>query len=417
MRIFIFILVLILIDIYAFQTLPAALRRHPQHKRWAYGLYTGIAALCYLGILLTGLKMVELPRLPQAIFRTFLFTVYLSKFLMICLMALDDLRRLGSWIARQVARLIRWGRPETSNRSPVSEGEPITRSEFLAKSSLALATVPVLSTTYGMVVGAHDYRVRHQKVKLPQLPKEFEGLRIAQISDIHSGSFFNKTAVRRGIEMVNRQGADMVLFTGDLVNNRAKEMDEYFEVFNKIKAPLGVYSSLGNHDYGSYYRWKSEAAREQNFKDMIELHERLGWKLLRNENELLRIDGEALGILGVENWSANPRFPRHGDLRKARQGADEASVKLLLSHDPSHWKAQVLNTDIDLMLAGHTHGMQFGVEIAGIKWSPVEFAYDEWAGLYQKDGQYLYVNRGFGYIGLPARIGMPPEITILELES
>lgn len=417
MRIFIFLGLLILLDVYAFQTLRTALRRTPKLRRWAYGAYVLLAVLCYGLLLLTGLKILELDRLPNSIFRAFLFANYLSKFIMVFFLFLDDFRRTIQWLARQIGQLV--DRTFDMRKSGGKfEGEPISRSEFLAKSSLALAAFPAISTTYGMIVGAHDYRIHHKTIRLPHLPKALDGVRVAQISDIHAGSFFNKTAVRRGIEMVNRQKADLIFFTGDLVNNRASEMKDYFEVFTKIKAPLGVYSSLGNHDYGSYYRWKSEAAEKQNFQDMLELHQRLGWRLLRNENELLRIDGETLGVLGVENWSANPRFPRQGDLQKAWQGTQEAAVKLLLSHDPSHWKAQVLDyKDIDLMFAGHTHGMQFGVEIGDVKWSPAEFAYNEWAGLYEQNGQFLYVNRGFGYIGLPARIGMPPEITVVELKK
>ncbi len=268
-----------------------------------------------------------------------------------------------------------------------------------------------------MIVGAHDYRIRKETLRLPQLPKEFDGIRITQISDIHSGSFFNKTAVMRGLEMIQGTKADVIVFTGDLVNNRAREIGDYFEIFNKVRAPLGVYSSLGNHDYG--YRFNSEKDREKNFKEMIELHERLGWDLLRNENRLLKVDNEILSIVGVENWSANPRFPRLGDVKKALEGSQESPVHILLSHDPSHWDAQVRKEfkEIDLMLAGHTHGMQMGVEVGDIRWSPSQYGYKQWAGLYEENRQYLYVNRGFGYIGLPARIGMPPEITVIELKQ
>ncbi|MGF1534561.1 MAG: metallophosphoesterase [Bernardetiaceae bacterium] len=403
-----FLSILIILDLYAIQTLRVALRHQQRTRRWAYGLYAVFSLLVYVGLVLTGFKFVILDRWDEALFRNIFFAFFLTKFIWSVLLLIDDLRRLALWLARKIARFF-----EPKERF---EGQAIPRSEFLAKTGLALTAFPAIATTYGMVVGAHDYRVREVALRLPHLPRQLDGLRIVQLSDIHSGSFFNKTAVRRGIELIGNQKADMVFFTGDLVNNRAREMTDYFEVFNKISAPLGVYSVLGNHDYGTYYRWKTKKDSEQNFRDMLELHQRLGWKLLRNQNDILTIDGEQLAILGVENWSANPRFISPGDLKKTYAGSQDAAIRLLLSHDPSHWRAQVLDyPDIDLMLAGHTHGMQFGVEVGDVRWSPVQMVYPEWAGLYNQNGQYLYVNRGFGYIGLPGRIGIPPEITVITL--
>jgi uncharacterized protein len=222
--------------------------------------------------------------------------------------------------------------------------------------------------------------------------------------------------VKGGVEMVLKEKPDLILFTGDLVNNESREVNEYIDVFNKLRAHLGVYSITGNHDYGDYKSWPDQAAKKKNFIDLMEAHRLLGFDLLMNENRSLRQNGESLAIIGIENWGAG-RFSKYGKLAVAYAGIEEASIKILLSHDPSHWDAQVRPQygDIDLTLSGHTHGFQFGVEIGNFKWSPSQYAYKQWAGLYQEGNQYLYVNRGFGYIGYPGRVGMPPEITILEL--
>jgi predicted MPP superfamily phosphohydrolase len=271
--------------------------------------------------------------------------------------------------------------------------------------------------SYGILSGAHDYRVRRLKVALPNLPQAFDGIRIAQLSDIHSGSFFNKIAVQGGIDMLLAEKPDVIFFTGDLVNNTADEMKDYFDIFKQVKAPLGVYSVLGNHDYGDYVQWASPQAKQKNLQTLMQTHADMGWQLLMNENKILKQGSEQIAILGIENWGAKGHFPKHGKLAEAYRGTEEAPVKLLLSHDPSHWDAQVRPEfgDIDIMFAGHTHGMQFGIEIGSFKWSPVQYMYEQWAGLYTKDNQHLYVNRGYGYLGFPGRIGMLPEITIMEL--
>lgn len=307
------------------------------------------------------------------------------------------------FIFRQYARLV--------------AGQAIPRSEFLAKTALIAASVPFGTMAYGILSGAHDYRIRKVTVKLPNLPRSFDGLTIGHISDIHSGSFFNRTAVRGGVDMLMKHKPDLIFFTGDLVNNESKEVKDYISVFDKFKAPLGVYSVTGNHDYGDYHRFDSVAAKRKNFDDLIEAHRVMGFNLLMNRNHIIEQGGEKLAIIGNENWGAG-RFSKYGKLDRAHQGTDEAAVKLLLSHDPSHWDAQVRPQykDIDIQFAGHTHGFQFGVEIGNFKWSPSQYAYKQWAGLYQEGSQYLYVNRGFGYLGYPGRIGMPPELTIMELK-
>jgi uncharacterized protein len=337
---------------------------------------------------------------------TGVFAVYFSKLFGGLFLLIDDAQRLVRWFAGMF------------NKTPATPlpGEVITRSQFLSQAAVAATAVPFGVMVYGIISGAHDYRVKRIKIPLANLPKEFDGLRIAQLSDIHSGSFFNKTAVKGGVEMVLKEKPDLILFTGDLVNNESREVNEYIDVFNKLRAPLGVYSITGNHDYGDYKSWPDQAAKKKNFIDLMEAHRLLGFDLLMNENRSLRQNGESLAIIGIENWGAG-RFSKYGKLAVAYAGIEEASIKILLSHDPSHWDAQVRPQygDIDLTLSGHTHGFQFGVEIGNFKWSPSQYAYKQWAGLYQEGNQYLYVNRGFGYIGYPGRVGMPPEITILEL--
>ncbi len=337
---------------------------------------------------------------------TGLFATYFSKLFGVFFLLIDDAQRLVRWVANYFSK-------QPANALP---GEVISRSQFLTNAAMLATTIPFGAMAYGIISGAHDYHVKHISIKLPNLPKSFDGVRIAQLSDIHSGSFFNKTAVKGGVEMVMNEKPDIIFFTGDLVNNEAGEVKEYMDVFNKLRAPLGVFSVTGNHDYGDYKNWDSKEAKQQNFKDLIEAHQLLGFDLLMNENRVIEQGGDRISILGIENWGGG-RFAKYGKLDQAYSGA-EAPVKILLSHDPSHWDAQVRPSykDIDLMLSGHTHGFQFGVEIGGFKWSPSQYAYKQWAGLYQEHNQYLYVNRGFGYLGYPGRIGMPPELTIIELK-
>lgn len=316
---------------------------------------------------------------------------------------LEDIRRGITWIV---------------NLFPfVEEKHSTSRSDFMQKSAIIAGALPVAAMSFGVISGAHDYRVKKRIVYSPNLPKAFDGIRVAQISDIHTGSFFNKTAVEGGIDLLNAQKPDIAFFTGDLVNNRSEEAKEYLNIFKRVTAPLGVYSVMGNHDYGDYTSWSSEAAKQKDIKNLHEMHRYMGYDLLLNENRTIKVDGEEIAILGCENWGAG-RFSKYGDMSKTIAGTEEKPYKLLLSHDPSHWDAQIRQEyqDIDLMLAGHTHGMQFGVEIGNFRWSPVQYRYKQWADLYQEGEQSLYVNRGYGFIGYPGRIGILPEITILELK-
>ncbi len=332
--------------------------------------------------------------------------LYFSKLFAVLFLFVDDLQRGVRWIANYF-----------STREPNLPGETITRSEFLSKAALVASAVPLGLAAYGVISGAHDYRIKRISLKLPNLPRSFDGIRIGQISDIHSGSFWNKRAVKGGVEMMMKEKPDLIFFTGDLVNNESSEVKEYIPIFEKLKAPLGVFSITGNHDYGDYHQWPTSEIKRKNFADLIEAHRLLGYDLLMNENRTIKLNGDQLAIIGIENWGAG-RFSKYGKLDQAYRGIEEASTKILLSHDPTSWDAIVRPNyrDIDLTLSGHTHGFQFGVEIANIKWSPCQYVYKQWGGLYQEDDQYLYVNRGFGYLGYPGRIGMPPELTIIELK-
>jgi uncharacterized protein len=338
---------------------------------------------------------------------TGLVATYFSKLFGVVVLLVDDAQRLVKWLANFFYKGVDSSLP----------GEAITRSEFLSKAAILASGVPLGAFAYGIISGAHDYRIIRQQVLIKDLPKAFDGFRLVQLSDIHTGSFWNKTAVQGGVDMVLQEKPDLIVFTGDLVNNETDEVRNYIDVFNKLKAPFGVKSITGNHDYGDYRNWNTTEEKAQNFADLIRAHKELGFDLLMNQNRTITVNGEGIGIMGVENWGKG-RFAKYGKLDVAYQGMAEIPTKILLSHDPSHWDEQVrqLYPDIDLMLAGHTHGFQFGVEIGGVKWSPSQYVYKQWAGLYKEGNQQLYVNRGFGYLGYPGRVGMPPEITVLELK-
>ena len=283
---------------------------------------------------------------------------------------------------------------------------------------LLIGGIPVILLTYGMFRNKYRYRIFREKVKISNLPPQLKGLKIVQISDIHAGSFTAIEPVLAGVNKIIGEAPDLFFFTGDLVNTVAEEIKPFIPVFSKIKAKYGVYSIMGNHDYGDYAHWPSAEAKAQNRSALEAAHLDLGWKLLNNENEMIDIEGARVAIIGVENFSANRRFSRYGDLKTASAGTHEADLRVCLSHDPSHWSHEILSDypKIELTLSGHTHGGQFGLEIFNWKWSPVQYFYKYWAGLYQQTNQYLYVNRGFGFLGYPGRVGILPEITVLELE-
>ncbi|MBE5321348.1 metallophosphoesterase [Pedobacter sp. MR2016-19] len=394
-------------DIYFFKAILSVFKWKPRTKKifgilyWSYSilLIIGVFAGIYLNLFLT----------LRAIILVAFFLTVACKMAMLPFLILDDLRRLFIKFFRK---------KQIIKDQPISEAEPISRSQFLVKAGLVAAAVPLTSLSWGIISGAYDYQVRRVNLILPNLPKAFDGITMGQISDIHSGSFYNKTAVKGGVEMLLGEKPDFIFFTGDLVNNLTNEVRDYQDIFSKVKAPLGVYSSLGNHDYGDYYFGKeSSPAKVKNLKDMVEVHKIMGYDLLMNENRRLKVDGEEIGILGIENWGMG-RFPKYGKMELAVQNTDDLPVKLLLSHDPSHWRGEVLQKypQIDAMFSGHTHGMQFGVRLKEYQWSPVQYIYKEWAGLYQEQKQQLYVNVGYGFLGYPGRVGILPEITIFTLK-
>ena len=406
-------LFLVIIDYYVFQAVTVAFSGlSVQVRQVIYGFYWALTGLSITGLLVYYLGNAD--RLPRR-FKTYLLvgiaTNFIAKTFAVIVIFLEDLQRGVRWAYLQIKQLVQQG------ATPAAEEVTIPRSPLWSQAALAIGSVPVVAISWGIISGAHDYRIRRKTITLPNLPKAFDGIRIGQLSDIHSGSFRNRIAVKGGVEMLNHEKPDVVFFTGDLVNNQAAEMNDYVNVFDKVKAPLGVFSILGNHDYGDYVRWPSPESKLLNLESLKSVHKQMGWHLLLNEHHLLKDGGDALAIMGIENWGARG-FSKYGKLAEAHRGTAAAAVRLLLSHDPSHWSAEVLKDypDIDVSFAGHTHGMQFGVEIGNIKWSPVQYMYKEWAGLYEKQGQYLYVNRGFGYLGYPGRIGIPPEITIIELK-
>jgi predicted MPP superfamily phosphohydrolase len=306
-----------------------------------------------------------------------------------------------------------------NNTSPERSQYIPSRRAFVSQVGLALAAIPLSSIVYGIWKGKYNYRVIRQVLHFDDLPDAFDGFTIAQVSDIHSGSFDNKEKIEYGVDLLNDQNPDLVLFTGDLVNNKADEMEPWIKTFGRLKGKHGQFSILGNHDYGDYISWESARAKEANMQRLYQVHEEIGFKLMRNENHHIEKDGQRIALLGVENWG-KPPFPQHGDIKQAMNGVDANAFKILMSHDPSHFDEEVKHVDekIHLTLSGHTHGMQFGIEIPGlIKWSPVKYRYPKWAGLYEDLGRYLYVNRGFGYLAFPGRVGIWPEITLIELRK
>lgn len=294
-----------------------------------------------------------------------------------------------------------------------------SRRKFISTIAIGIAAIPFASLLYGMYRGKYNFKVLRYVLHFEDLPEAFDGYRITQISDIHSGSFDNREKIEYAVNLVKEQKGDVLLFTGDLVNNKATEMLPWKDLFGELKAKDGVYSILGNHDYGDYVDWNSQAEKTQNLEDLKFLQKQMGFDLLLNESRFIERDGQRIAIIGVENWGKGG-FKKAGDLKKASEHIDKNDFKILMSHDPSHWDEVVLKDDYHyhLTLSGHTHGMQFGIEIPGwIKWSPVKWRYKHWAGIYKELGQYINVNRGFGYLGYPGRVGIWPEITVIELKK
>lgn len=343
-------------------------------------------------------------------FYYFLFGItllfYLPKLVLSFFQIIDDGWMLSQWIAKKFAS------------EPNQSAGGMSRARFLYHTGIVVASIPFIGAAYGMIKGRWDFRIVRKTMSFDNLPASFDGYKIVQISDAHVGSFFsNYKPVEKALELINNLNADLVLFTGDLVNNFAKEAEEWIPYFKEIKAKDGKFSILGNHDYGDYSSWPSEEAKQENFNRLTKIHGEMGFDLLRNENRTVKRNGEEIAVLGVENWGVKP-FPQLGDISKAKNGVENTPFKVLMSHDPSHWGYETIKNhkDVNLTLSGHTHGAQFGVELGNIKWSPVKYKYPRWAGEYTEGKQKLYVNRGIGYIGFPGRVGMPPEITVIELK-
>jgi predicted MPP superfamily phosphohydrolase len=398
-----------LLDFYIFQALQVVL---PASSKARMAIIIGywiisISALVYF-ILMPYVNTDTWPRWLVTYTRAIVIGLFLSKFIAALFFAVDDLRRGGTWLISRFS--------QKPSPAVAQDGAGITRSVFMSWLGLAVGGTLFSTLVYGFG-NKYRYQVNRLRMNFKNLPVAFKGMRIVHISDIHSGSFTDKEAVEKGIKKILKEKPDMILFTGDLVNDRATEMTDYIDVFSKLNAPLGVYSTLGNHDYGDYVKWESHSAKQENLEQLKQVHKQMGWRLLMNEHVVLEKGNDRIALLGIENWSAKGNFGKYGKMEDAYTGSEQFPFKILMSHDPSHWDAEVTQKygDIDLTLAGHTHGMQFGVELPGFRWSPVQYMYKRWAGLYEAGDQKLYVNRGYGFIGYPGRVGILPEITVIEL--
>lgn len=402
--------ILILTDVYVFfATRSLVLYSSPKHKMiYAVSYWSVSAVVIALLLLLPYFNLMQPHSLISNTIFALIVALFFAKIIAAVFFLVDDVRRMFQWIVGQLF---------STNTAMITTGEPgISRSAFLTWLGI-MAGGSLFGTFIWGLSNKYNYQIKRIKLSFNNLPSAFKGLKIVHISDIHSGSFTNKNAVNRGVDKILQEKPDVILFTGDLVNNQADEMQGYIELFSRLKAPMGVYSTLGNHDYGDYMQWKSAAAKEENLSKLKSIHAQLGWRLLLDENLPLQKNGEAIGLVGVQNISGRGGFHTYGNLDKAMYNADHYPFTILMSHDPSHWNKEVTEKykNIDLTLSGHTHGMQFGVEVPGLRWSPVQYMYKQWAGLYEQDRQKLYVNRGFGFIGYPGRVGILSEITTIEL--
>ncbi len=395
---FILIGIFFLLEFYVYQAFKTLVSH-------SYGrvFYLGVTLVIYIIICY---NLLQINRNTDAnrlyIVTTLFFVAVVPKILAAVFLLIDDILRVSLWGFEYF----------TSNSTHLPE-----RRKFLSWMGLGLAGVVSALVLDGVVFGKYRHRVRKVKLKIKNLPASFKGYKVIQISDVHSGSFSNPEKLRDAINLINEQNADLVLFTGDMVNNLATEFVPMVPLFQSIKAKDGKYSVLGNHDYGDYVEWASPQEKAKNLEYLIQLQKQAGFNMLRNSNVKIEKNGESLYILGVENWGLKP-FPQLGDLDKALEGVPQQAVKILMSHDPTHFDEKVKQhpTDIALTLSGHTHGMQFGLDLKNHRWSPVQYRYPKWADLYENNGKYLYVNRGFGVIGFSGRVGMLPEITLIELQ-
>lgn len=396
--------VLIIIELYAFQALRTLIK-----LKWVLVSYQIISVIVLIFIVYSFMQFDRsIGQTKQTMFTMGLvLLVYVPKLILTLVLLGEDLFRLG-------AGSINFFIENDDNTAFFS-----SRRKFVSQVGLGLAAIPFMSLIYGITIGRYNYKVIKQRIFFPDLPDAFDGFTITQISDVHSGSFDNPEKISYAIDLVNEQNSDMILFTGDIVNTDAKEMHPWIETFNRIKKhEYGKYSVLGNHDYGEYVTWPTEVAKEENFQAIKNLYGEIDFKLLLNEHTYIEKGEDKIALIGVENWGQN--FKKAGDINKASLGVNQEDFKILMSHDPSHWDYEIKNHDknFHLTLSGHTHGMQFGIEIPGyFKWSLAQYVYAQWAGLYENLGRYVYVNRGFGYHAYPGRVGIMPEITVIELKK
>ena len=403
LRWIIFIIIYLIMGFYALQALKTA-TRYP----WVYYVMV-VVSLLILGNFVYQFSWGEqagrvLSR-PKSYAFGFLLAILTFKIITILFLFSEDIFR---FIAASYHKL----------SGNTTEFSLPTRRRFLSTLALGIAAVPFGALLYGMYKGKYNFKVLRYTMEFDDLPDAFDGYSITQISDIHSGSFDDREKIKYGVDLINEQKSDIICFTGDMVNNKTSEMEPWADLFATLNAPDGVYSILGNHDYGDYVQWESPAAKARNLEALKQLQRKMGFDLLLNEHRLLRKGDDQLALIGVENWGKG--FKTAGDLKKAINGLDENQFRILLSHDPTHWQEEVIahQDHFHLTLSGHTHGMQFGIEIPGIiKWSPVKWRYKYWAGVYEELGQYINVNRGFGFIGYPGRVGIWPEITVITLKK
>lgn len=404
MRWIIFFVFAVIVEWYSYQAVRTAF-----DNKWVQRFYllVSLVALAYIIYSFTKFDRSQGQTSQTLITLGLFLLIYIPKLVISIFLLGEDILRVFVGVYQQMT--------QTNTSSTFLPG----RRRFLSTLALGIAAIPFASIVYGIFQGRFNFRVIRQQIFFDDLPEEFDGFTLMQLSDIHSGSFDNREKIQYGIDLVNEQKFDLLLFTGDIVNTHAREMDLWMEMFSKIKTPeFGKYSVLGNHDYGEYVDWPSENDKLENFEAIKAIHPKLGFKLLLNEFLKIRKGNAEINLVGVENWGRG--FKQVGDLKKASSGLSKEDFKILMSHDPSHWELEVKKHPLNfqLTLSGHTHGMQFGIEIPGVfKWSPVQYVYKQWAGLYQEFGRYVYVNRGFGYHAYPGRVGIWPEITLIELKK
>ncbi|MCK7589774.1 metallophosphoesterase [Subsaxibacter sp. CAU 1640] len=403
MRWIVFIIIYILLNFYGFQAIKTVSK-----LPWLHYLFIGIALLIVgnfvIQFTMTSEGRVLSPAKSYAF--GFLLSFILFNLVLVIFLFGEDIVRFIIGINEKLF-------------GSTKEYHAPSRRKFISSIALGIAAIPFASMLYGMYRGKYNYRVLKYILHFEDLPEAFDGYRITQISDIHSGSFDNREKIEYGVNLIKEQQSDVIFFTGDLVNNKTSEMLPWKDLFSELKAKDGVYSVLGNHDYGDYIDWKTEEEKTQNLEDLKFLQKEMGYDLLLNDSRFIERNGQRIAIVGVENWGKGG-FKKAGDLKKASEKIDANDFKILLSHDPSHWDEVVTKDDYHyhLTLSGHTHGMQFGIEIPGwVKWSPIKWRYKHWAGIYKELGQYINVNRGFGYLGYPGRVGIWPEVTVIELKK